>query len=150
MPRFIQMPTEGALPRGARRDFVSELHNHYRAANRPALRLISERASILAARNEKLAGTASRETIRRMLEGLSLPTWATVEVVFLALCDIAGRDPNEQCDDSYESWTYRDNLSRAWNDAVDEPLSQPRKKQDDDDPWATGSNGGWGTQQQPF
>ena len=151
MPKPLKMPSEAELPSGPFRVFVLALHQHYRAAYRPPLRRISEKAAEIAAMTDGVDGTASRETIRRMLTGEVLPQWSTVEVTFLALCNLAHREPDEQVSDDgyYGSWTYRDEISKAWNDAVDGPNPQPARPQPtelDEDPWATsGKQGsGWG------
>jgi hypothetical protein len=77
MARSLRMPSTHVLPKGPRRDFVEELFEHYRAAKRPTLREISERI-----RDDELAGTASRETIRRMLLGEVVPLSGTRSTPF--------------------------------------------------------------------
>lgn len=149
MPAWIRMPEERDLPRGAMRDFVEVVHYHYRAAHRPPLRKISNRVVELVEHSKRsdgrLDGTASKETIRRMLLGKVLPQWSTVEVVYLALCDLAGEDPNASHHDGGYGYTYRDEISRAWNDAIDEPPNRQIPAVPEDDPWATGSQrSGWG------
>ena len=122
MPRMIRMPSTSQLPPGPRRDFVEELFGSYRAAGRPTLAEISDR---LAERDE-LTGTASRETVRRMLRGTTVPKWATVEAVFLVLCEFAGRDPDEHMEGSSISPSYREMLESVWNNALDaDPASGP-------------------------
>lgn len=148
MPKPLRMPEESELPRGPLREFVQVLHQHYRAAHRPPLRKISEKGAEIVVKTDGVDGTASRETIRRMLAGEVLPQWSTVEVTFLALCDLARRQPDDEVsDEGYGSWTYRDEISKAWNDAVDgPPLQRNQPTASDDDPWATaGRQGpGWG------
>jgi hypothetical protein len=139
------MPSETELPRGKVREFVEVLHSHYRAAHRPPLRKISEKAAEIAQLGDGVDGTASRETVRRMLLGQVLPLWSTVEVVFLALCALARRSPDEQVsDEGYGSWTFRDEISSAWNDAVDAPPARRESRAASDDPWATSGNQGSG------
>lgn len=124
------MPSESELPRGPRRDFVAELFDSYRAAGRPTLTEISDRL----AQHDELTGMASRETIRRMLRGTTVSRWATVEAVFLVLCELAGRHPEESRypDDINGSVSCREMLELAWNNAVDaDPLARPLP-----DPWA--------------
>lgn len=120
------MPSEGELPKGARRAFVEELHMHYRAARRPSLRLISECVDQVVEQDD-LPGTASKETIRRMLQGQSVPSWATVEVVYRALCRLANTDPEAtyQVDFGNSTRSLIKDLEEAWNRAVDEPPSVP-------------------------
>jgi hypothetical protein len=61
----------------------------YRAARRPPLRTI---ASEIHASGSP--GQPSIETIRRMLQGDTVPArWPTVEATCLALCNLAGWDP---------------------------------------------------------
>ncbi len=134
MAPIIRMPTTDELPDGPRRRFAGELFELFRAANRPTLRVISK-----AAEREDLPGTASRETIRRMLQGTIVPRWKTVETVFLVLCELAGQDPDagrwemQNFDDPPPS--YRQALKDAWNDAVDD-LPGPPRREPAPDPWA--------------
>ena len=80
MARSLRMPSLQVLPNGPRRRFVDELHEYYRAAKRPTLREVSE----LIRNDDELRGTASKETIRRMLLGEVVPaSWHTVNAVFL-------------------------------------------------------------------
>lgn len=72
---------------------------------------IKERADDL-----ELAGTASRETIRRMLLGATVPAnWETVNAVFLILREIAKREPNDYPDghNRYDSFTHAKSLELA-------------------------------------
>lgn len=113
MGHALRMPQ---LPRGPRLDFVVELHNHYRAAKRPTLRMISE----MIRADDTLKGTASRETIRRMLLGEVVPAqWETVNAVFLTLCKIAGRDPNGGDEYDNDPRSYVEVLEWRWNEALD-------------------------------
>lgn len=126
----IRMPSTRGLPEGPRREFVEELFTHYRDAGRPTLRRISD----FIAANDDLAGTASKETVRRMLQGLTVPTqWETAQTVFLALCHLAGRNPDLRR--AMDPWgeTSRSVFKRLWNDAIDEhDDSSPPPV----DPWA--------------
>ena len=127
MAQIIRLPSETVLPRSAWRDFVELLHNHYRAAHRPTLREITDQID-----REEREGAASRETIRRMLVGQTVPTnWKNVRTVFLALCELAGRDPIGYVDErpySYGAYerpqTHAERLEAAWHAALDE--GQPR------------------------
>jgi hypothetical protein len=124
LPPIIRMPAEHTLPAGPRRQFVEELHDHYRAARRPTLRVVSDRIK----QREDLAGMPSRETIRRMLSGATVPArWEIVNAVFLVLCEMADRDPNGCSDDNYgDAPTYAQSLELAWNEALDDqPLDHP-------------------------
>lgn len=152
MARTIRMPSQSELPPGAVRTFVIELFELYREARRPTLRQVSEAVR----RNESLTGTASPETIRRMLQGLTVPAhWATVEAVLITLCDLAGVDP----DRTYTSFSHgetsrRKDLERAWHQALDEPDDRRRPipgatSVAEPDPWATDAQGGY-SNEPPF
>lgn len=134
MARTLRMPSEADLPPGALRAFAVDVFGLYREAHRPSLRQVSEAIR----KNENLTGTASPETIRRMLLGLTVPThWPTVEAVLIALCDIAGVDPNESSDyQQYAVSSRREDLERLWHQALDNPDLYYR--QPEPDPWATG------------
>jgi hypothetical protein len=122
----IRMPSTYDLPEGPRREFVEELFAYYRDAGRPTLRHISD----FIATNDDLAGTASKETVRRMLLGLTVPAqWETAHTVFLALCHLAAHDPDEnrQTDDWGES--RRSVFKHLWNNAIDE-LDEPSSPAD--------------------
>jgi hypothetical protein len=107
---------------------VTQLFAYYRDAGRPTLRQISDS---IASRDD-LAGTASRETIRRMLLGISFPAqWETAHAVFLALCQLAGYDPDEEHPDGYGGETRRSVAKELWNSAIDEPEPSPP------DPWGS-------------
>lgn len=135
MPHAVRMPTRYELPAGARREFVEELFDHYRAARRPTLREISVQIEVVDARKQ-LATAVSRETIRRMFLGRVVPKrWATVEAVLYGLCEISGRDPHgARWPDDRESPNFADELERRWNDAIDaDSLPAPN-------PWSTTSD----------
>jgi hypothetical protein len=80
-----------------------------------------------------------------MLLGITVPThWPTVEAVLVALCDLAGVDPDEEVGGYYqnESSSRREDLERAWHRALDHPdernvpirsVASVRES----DPWAT-------------
>ncbi|MFH7337131.1 hypothetical protein [Streptomyces sp. KHY 26] len=123
MARILRMPTEDELPPGPRRKFVEELFFYYRAAGRPALRLITDDVATTVD-----VCTASRETVRRMLRGQTVPVnWQVVDAVLTVLCARAGIDPEE------ERWeggftqgpSHRANLREAWNEALDTPATSP-------------------------
>lgn len=155
---MLVMPSEADLPDGPRREFVAELFVHYREANRPTLRQVSE--WITANADERnLRGTASTETVRRVMNGSVVPrNWATVEAILEALCALADRSTDE---DRWEhnygygyggndpSPTFKQQLNRLWNAALDHPDGElprlparaappPPPRADTDDPWATG------------
>lgn len=136
MARSLRMPPTHVLPKGPRRDFVEELFEQYRAAKRPTLREISERIR----GDDELAGTASRETIRRMLLGEVVPAqWQTVNAVFLTLCMLAGRDPESPRypEDRYgDEWSCAQAMEKAWHAAIDDlPPDSYRPLADDEPPF---------------
>ena len=129
------MPSTQVLRQGPRRRFVEELHEHYRAAKRPTLREISD----VIRDGDELAGTASRETIRRMLVGEVVPAqWHTVNALLVALCKLAQRDPHaERWPDApggYEQPTHTEALEAAWHAAIDDPAPVAYQAPADDDP----------------
>lgn len=144
MPRYIRMLGEDELPEGPRRDLVSKLQDYYEKAGLRPVQEISDKCQELTERDERLRGTASRETVRRMLSGssvlTSVPHWENVELVYRALCDFAGQDP----DASYE-WNhgydngaskYLDDLREAWSTARKAPrLTHRSPSQVDGELW---------------
>jgi hypothetical protein len=113
------MPTEAELPSGSIRDFAMVLFDLYREAHRPPLRQISAAID----RRDDRRGTASAETIRRMLNGTTVPaSWPTVEAVLLALCELGGTDPDQACGASdYPDMSWREALVHTWHRALDFP-----------------------------
>jgi len=118
MARIMRMPSEAELPEGTVRDFAGVLFWLYQKAHRPALRDISEQIR----KNDSLRGTASTETIRRMLRGTTVPAnWATVDAVFVTLCDMAGLEPAKRLIyKDVERPIYRQ-VEDAWHQALDYP-----------------------------
>jgi hypothetical protein len=116
MARVLRMPSEEELAPGTVRDFVLLLFALYRAADRPTLREISK-----AVEDGNYRGTASTETVRRMLRGDSVPRWETVEAVFEALCNLAEWDPDGQWKIDGTLGIGRTVMKRRWNRALDEP-----------------------------
>jgi hypothetical protein len=139
----IRMPPETELPKGALRDFVEELFRLYRAARRPTLREISNAIRM----RDDLRGSASTETIRRMLRGSVPAHWVTVEAVLVGLCDLAGEDPDAPYEGSMERGdsTRRQDLEYAWHRALDEPPRARGGFRIADDPWAETGREGFGS-----
>lgn len=138
MPVQLRMPNEKQLPPGPRRDFVEEVFRLFRLAHRPPLQAISER--IL--QHEERLGTASRETIRRMLVGKTVPSWHTANTVFIALCGLAGIDPDQDRDlGGYDSPSYQEHFDDLWNRAIDhDPEERPQSPgygRAAEDPWGS-------------
>ncbi len=110
----IRMPPASVLSSGPLRTFVRTLHGYYRQAGRPSLRVIHEwiEGHVEPGRN------ISKESVRRMLAGLSVPLrWDSAESTFVALCALAGRDPDELYVDKL-GWrtnrTLREDFYRRW------------------------------------
>ncbi|MEE1826163.1 hypothetical protein PUR61_28820 [Streptomyces sp. BE20] len=149
LPRLMRLPKEDKLPPGPLRALAAELFMHYREAEEPSLQRISEVAATLPAPVQ-----VSRETIRRLLTGKSIVSWPKANAVFLALCSIAGQDPdrdrwerpNYRDDDDYYP-TCRAHLRKLWLDCMDGDndsiVPAPRAQPPGADP-AT-QNSGWGT-----
>ncbi|MEU7206089.1 hypothetical protein [Streptomyces sp. NPDC045470] len=126
MAQVLRMPSEWELPESPQRQFVEELFAYYREAGRPTLRSI---ADDIAEDPEFDAFTASRETIRKMLRGKTIPvSWAVVDAVLTVLCARAGIDPNHPRwagGFAEEPVTHRQNLRNRWNEALDAPPLSP-------------------------
>ncbi|MEU2106415.1 hypothetical protein [Nocardia sp. NPDC019255] len=72
---------------------IDMLWRFHVAANEPATREIARVIAELP--DDQRNGTANHETVRRTLGAVKLPQWPTVEVIFLALCQIANVDPDD-------------------------------------------------------
>ncbi len=126
MARSLRMPTSSEVPSPEVRSFVEVLFNLYRQARRPPLRRISAEIE-----RSDAHGTASPETIRRVLRGITVPsTWETAEAVLIGLCRIIGLSPEDQAEEESE-WTLREVLEARWNHALDHPYGPPSR-----DPWS--------------
>lgn len=113
MRSAIRMPGLLELPDSPHRRLVETLHCYYRQAGCPSLRAIDDWI------DGREGMTASKETVRRMLVGISVPLrWDIAETVFLALCALAGRDPDEHCPDEHASTTLREAYQRQWQAVV--------------------------------
>ena len=131
MARTLRFPDEDELPRGPERDFAAALFDLFKQARRPTLRRIS---SAISGRDD-LPGTASTETVRRMLTGITVPAhWETVDVVVTVLCEMASIDPDQQVGDRYnDASSPREDVEAAWHQALDNPgVRHPPPS----DPWA--------------
>lgn len=145
MARIVRKPSEKDLQPGTVRDFVDTLFWLYQQAHRPALREISE-----AIRRSDLPGTASPETIRRMLYGTTVPArWETVEAVYLTLCDLGGWGPDVDIywEDTDERAAIRRRVEDRWHAALDDPdhFYQPvPARVPVEDPWTADPSDGFG------
>jgi hypothetical protein len=118
------MPPRLTKPAGVppeRKNLVDLLWRFYVAAQRPTMRRIAETIEAW----EDRRGSANHETVRRTLRGEAVGAWWTVEVIFLALCEIADVDPHDFEDDDYDGRfgsppvSHLEQCHRYWNEAVD-------------------------------
>ncbi|GAA4243728.1 hypothetical protein [Dactylosporangium darangshiense] len=144
MPKVIRMPRHDVVPAGTkRRAFMEEMFMLYRAAGSPALREVEEWIRA----NDELKGTASTETIRRILRGHVPPRWHTVEAIALAFYATSTMEPGEERypDSMGDPFTNLDATRRAWSEAIEEdpdvPGPQARRQARNEDPWAAATPG---------
>ncbi|GAA2989707.1 hypothetical protein [Actinokineospora diospyrosa] len=164
------MPRAFAKPRKVpadRLDLVDILWRFYVAADRPTMRGIADAVQGLG--DEVRAGTANHETVRRTLRGEAVGSWQTVEVIFLALCELADVDPDDEEGDTGDRWdpliSHRKRLRNAWNTARDgEPIPEmprtrterarqeaaARRPRPPDDPWGSALPVGSFNDEPPF
>jgi hypothetical protein len=116
-----------------REALVDMLWTFYVAAGRPSMARIAQ--AILELDEDVRTGTANHETVRRTLSGSAVGSWLTVEVVFLALCELADVDPDDKYDhEDRDRWdpllSHRQLLKLAWNRARDgvAPPTLPRTR----------------------
>ncbi|MGQ0841327.1 hypothetical protein [Actinokineospora sp.] len=118
MPRPFTKPQS---VRPERQNLVDILWRFYVAADRASMARIAEAIHTLD--DDTRAGTANHETVRRTLRGDAVGAWQTVEVIFLALCELADVDPDDKEGDEGDRWdppiSHRERLRRAWNTAKD-------------------------------
>lgn len=147
MARVMRMPSKNELAEGPHREFVEELRRYYRAAGRPSLREVSR---AIEGRAELKEVTASQETVRRMLRGMTLPTdWDRVYAVFFVLCEVGSIDPEADRWDGYgNSVSNCEHLKGLWDAALEEepdlpsipraapPRQAPSQGFSEPDPWA--------------
>ncbi|MCC3328236.1 hypothetical protein [Nocardia abscessus] len=72
---------------------IEMLWRFYIAASEPPMRKVAQVVAGLD--DDERTGTANHETIRRTLRATNLPQQQTVEVIFLALCELANVDPDD-------------------------------------------------------
>ncbi|WP_433603727.1 hypothetical protein ACQPXH_33245 (plasmid) [Nocardia sp. CA-135953] len=115
MPRRLSKPTD--VPENHER-LIDMLWWFYMAANDPPTRKVARVIDELP--DDQRNGTANHETIRRTLKAETLPQWETVEVIFLALCQIANVDPDDKEPDG-DGWesprSHRDELQWCYRKA---------------------------------
>ncbi|MFL6123204.1 hypothetical protein [Actinophytocola sp.] len=113
MRQPIELPPLSLLPPSPLRALVETLHGLYQQADKPPLRAIDE--WIVA--HPEHDGAISRESIRRLLVGINVPRrWESARSVFLALCALAGANPDEH------ARTFR----RQWQEVVADPMAARR------------------------
>lgn len=119
-----------------RKKLVDLLWRFYVAARRPTTRRIAETIEGW----EDRRGSANHETVRRTLRGEAVGAWWTVEVIFLALCEIADVDPHDIEDEGYDGYgsppvSHLEECRRYWNEAVDgapmPDIPRTRKERDE-------------------
>ncbi|HEV8562921.1 MAG TPA: FxSxx-COOH system tetratricopeptide repeat protein [Actinophytocola sp.] len=84
------VPRPADLPPGPTRDLVLALHDLYRAAGMPSMRMIS---TAIRQRND-LPDTVSHETVGQMLRGEAVPGWIKLECVVRQLAALAIHRPD--------------------------------------------------------
>jgi hypothetical protein len=116
MPSHMTRPVD-VIP--SRRPLVDMLWSYYIAAGRPPMRKIA--ATISAWDDDRRTGSANHETIRRKMLGTSVGAWQTIEMIFLALCEIADVDPHATADDGDGRSTPPvepiERIRRCWHEA---------------------------------
>lgn len=151
MARSIRMPSQEELPLGPQRRFMETLFRLWVDAGMPTMEAVSQAAGAAPPQE----GAASKETVRKMLTGKTVPhDWQNAEAVFLGLSTMAGFDPDRlvvHTDDMNgygpdpEPEPARMVFRRFWADArgvtdyqhgtmEDYTPPPPRSKQED--PWA--------------
>ena len=117
------MPNETELPAGSVRDFVQVLFTLYRAAHRPTLEAMSKHI-----RDGGYTATASKETLRKMLRGTTISAQLADQVarIILALCELAGREPDDRITLELADGTIMDAspmylAETLWHEALDAP-----------------------------
>lgn len=154
---------------------IKMLWRFYAVADAPSMRKIAE---VIASQDEETRkASANHETVRRTLMAINLPEWQTVEVIFLALCQIGEVDPDDDDDDDdFNRWgksqdqpeTHRDRLHQCYRLAkfgIMESLPRTRYEKarqqvaarerallrdaSADDPWATAPSVGQSFAEEP-
>ena len=113
MPRRLSKPTD--IPSN-HEPLIDMLWRFYAAADDPSTRRIAEAIEELD--DDQRKGTANPETIRRTLSAMNLPQWGTVEVIFLALCQIANVDPDDIEPDEYDNPGFGREPNRSHRDEL--------------------------------
>lgn len=137
------MPSEQELPPGPLREFVDELHVHFRNAGRPSPAQIATRSAWF---EDGEGVKVSRETVRRLLKGETTSSWVTVRAVHQTLCELADQDhtqlrfPSEYSSDTR---TLREYIRDLWNDAVEGEPANPTTSEPTPVPPQSGRSSVW-------
>lgn len=121
MGTHLTMPSVEELPDGPRRLFVQELFFHVREAGRPTPRDLAEEIRV----DDYLSALVSRETIRKMLRGETVPSrWEKVDTVFTVLCRRSGIGKDEQRFSKETvrragTITFEQALRQLWDEALE-------------------------------
>jgi hypothetical protein len=77
--------------------------------------------------NDKLKGSASTETIRRILRGHVPPRWHTVEAIALAFYTMSNMNPSAERypDNMGDPFTNLDATRQVWAEAIEEDPDAP-------------------------
>jgi hypothetical protein len=122
VPRLLLLPSEEELPPGPRRRFVEELYLYFLDAGRPDLaRLVSLIDQLVDDPLTPVSVRLTRETVRKILKGKTLSTWKRVECLFLALCHMTGRNPEDDrwANEPIPFQSHTDYLRELWTAAAD-------------------------------
>jgi hypothetical protein len=130
MSRVLHKPDQADLPPGPRRDLVDFLFTYYEMAVRPDLQKIADHWHHM--EDKAVPGTTSRETIRKMLRGESIPPkWKDALTVLLLLCDLADIDPDDPLD-GLGGWgqeqTHTEHFQDLWNRALNTTRPPTRRE----------------------
>jgi len=107
----IALPGPDQLPPGPQRQFFEALHGLYDTAGQPGARVISKEIR----RNIDLPETVSHETVSAVLRGATVPAWAKVHSIIVALAGLSTRDHNvrELSESLQQLWLVARSQSRT-------------------------------------
>jgi hypothetical protein len=113
----ISLPGEDRLRPGAHRELVIALHELYSAAGSPSLRKVSKAINAI----DTYDAALSHETIGRMLNGLTVPSWLAVRTIvqLLAKWGTPPSDPDEQAKRFLVLWNAAKSLPELTWEAKD-------------------------------
>jgi tetratricopeptide (TPR) repeat protein len=122
----VHIPGPDRLPAGPLRDLVEALHELYRDAGMPGVRVISNDIKD----RQDLRDTVSYQAFSDMLHGTGLPRWDKVEAVVrvLAARSVSRRDPDAEVRRFHTLWLRVSDLpppEPAAPDAPGDPVPRP-------------------------